>query len=112
MSNDSTAWSKIVIGVKRSYVWTLRNTKECGDREKLPKDNYLKQSLKNMSATPLFLLYYMLQPHLHLLSSGVHHLSDKVYGCRFPAHMDLLCTETYTNTKKTSTAEVENIVIK
>lgn len=48
--------------------------------------------------------------HLHLLSSGVHQLSDKVYGCRFPANMDLLCTETYTNPTKKSTAKVGNII--
>lgn len=57
------------------------------------------------SHTALLLQNYMLQSHLHLLSSGVHQLSDKVYGCRFSTHMDLLCTETYTNTKEMSTAE-------
>lgn len=100
LSNDSTAWSKTVNGVKRWYVLTYhREKKRKGGAERRQLDQ--RQWLNNNRETLLFLLYNVLQPHLHLLSSGVHQLSDKVYCCRFPAHMDLLCTEAYPKERNT-----------
>ena len=44
---------------------------------------------------------YVSKHYLHLLSCGVHQLSDKVDSSRFPTDMDLLCTKTLHKENKT-----------
>ena len=54
---------------------------------------YITHILRNL----VLWLHRVLQPHLHLLSSGVHQLSDEVYSCRFPTHVNLFGTQSYIN---------------
>lgn len=82
-------------------LWMELNAGSCGPwQEKRNGLTEAKDRIRNHwmpAVVPCFWSHQ--QPHLHLLSSGEHQLSDKVYGCRFPTDMDLFCTETYRNTK-------------